>query len=60
MSLMNIAKIFVWFFFDHFINAWKEIMLMFWIENDSFWIIKTEYLKILKVFKKVKKVNFNL
>ncbi len=32
---------------------------MFWIENDSFWIIKTEYLKILKVFKKVKKVNFN-
>ena len=49
MSSMNIAKIFVWFFFFRFTSAWKETTSMFWIENDSFWMIKTEHLSILKI-----------
>ncbi len=49
MSSMNIAKILIWFFFFHFTSAWKEMMFMFWIENDFFWMIETECLSILKI-----------
>ncbi len=49
ISSMNIAKISVWFFFFHFINAWKKMTFMFWIKNDSFWKNETECLSILKV-----------
>ena len=49
MFLMNIAKISVWFFFLRFTNAWKEVMSMFWIKNDSSWMIQTECLNILKI-----------
>ena len=49
MSLMNIAKIFVWFFFFLFIRAWKKMTFMFWIKKDSFWKNETECLNILKI-----------
>ncbi len=49
MSLMNIAKISVWFFFFRFTNTWKEMTFMFWIKNDSFWMNETECLSILKI-----------
>ena len=49
MFSMNIAKISVWFFFFRFTSAWKEIMFMFWIKNDSFWKNETECLSILEV-----------
>ncbi len=49
MSLMNIAKISVWFFFFRFTSAWKEATSMFWIKNDSFWMNETECLSILKI-----------
>jgi len=48
MSSTNIAKILIWFFFFRFTSAWKETMSMFWIENDSFWMIETERLKIFE------------
>ncbi len=48
MSSMNMTKISVWFFFFRFTNAWKETTFMFWIKNDSFWMIETECLKILE------------
>jgi len=49
MSSMNIAKISIWFFFFHFTSAWKETTFMFWIKNDSFWMIETECLSILEI-----------
>ena len=49
MSSMNIAKISIWFFLFHFTSAWKETTFMFWIKNDSFWMIKTECLSILEI-----------
>ncbi len=48
MSSMNIAKISIWFFFFRFTNAWKEMTFIFWIENDSFWMIETECLRIFE------------
>ncbi len=49
MFLMNITKISVWFFFFRFTSAWKKLMFMFWIENDSFWTIETECLRNFKI-----------
>ncbi len=49
MSLMNIAKISVWFFFFRFMSAWKVMTSMFWIKNDFFWMNETERLNILKI-----------
>ncbi len=48
MSSIDIAKISVWFFFFRFTSAWKETTFMFWIENDSFWMIETECLRIFE------------
>ncbi len=48
MSSTNIAKISIWIFFFHFTSAWKETTSMFWIKNDSFWMIETECLRIFE------------
>jgi len=48
MFSMNIAKISIWFFFFRFTSAWKKTTSMFWIENDSFWMIETERLRIFE------------
>ncbi len=49
MFSMNIAKILIWFFFFRFTSVWKKMTYMFWIENDSFWMIETKCLSILKI-----------
>ena len=48
MSSINIAKISIWFFFFRFTSAWKEMTSMFWIENNSFWMVETEHLRIFE------------
>ncbi len=58
MSSMNIAKFFVQFFFNQFIKTWKKMIFIFWIKNDSFWMIEAKHLRILKAFKNVEKNEF--
>ena len=51
---MNIAKISMWFYFDQFINVWKKATFMFWIEKNSFEMIKAECFKILWATEEIK------
>ncbi len=48
---MNRAKTLILFLFEWFNNILNEATFMFWIENDSFWIIvETDHLSILEIF----------
>ncbi len=52
MSLMNITKISVLFFLEWFNRILKKIASMLWIEKNSFRVIETDHLNIIKTFLK--------
>ncbi len=52
MFLMNIAKISVLFFLEWFNRILKRAAFMLWIEKNSFWVIETDHLNIIKTLLK--------